>query len=1845
MTTMPEIRKSIKFFANGKNKPLVKLASMVMDTEEVLAVLVNEQPSEFNTCLQVRRDLFPTLPTDSYDVPYDKRYHQRNIMYDRIDISEALRIEFAKKPNGAFEIDPESFYEDPVPLQDFIDVLNKKYGYDMTTDDITITYTSNNNYTITAKPNSLQYFGQASVDLGSEDDTPPPIKIPSHDSVWDLAVIDLNKPALINGNNVDLKNLQAMYNAGIALMQYKTPDMAWLLWTGGLSGEGTISAVDNKAIVANVNVNETLTVNGTNLFAKYVPFVPSTDIPVFTNPITAADFKKTMQFMFPHAESLDKIVGFWIDDHPVKITDLLKPAGMYGFKMTMDSLGDSVLIHDGIADARVSIRVAVPTLPALARVNSRFVYGIQRNGNNIPLDATGREIYHIRFPAKEVIVPDPSDITPIIPGNQEDYIAALDKVASGLTLNYTDYLKAKPSLQTTAGKRQLTATVESETYENRFPAFYFIKEKDWVTIESQPTNTVLGSYIANTIPAINMPITVGLLQANTVPVTNGRLLCIVGNIPANHDASFRLNYQPGSDLYVETVTPLRFDIAYNKASLIIPRELDETILKDITAGTMSDTDFEDMWLRQNDVRRFVNQVGEKWYASYEFSPYNRPEVLVESLDDNGLYILQLMSIPGTGMAQIQGIAARDPSAIILRLTDSGGINTRNMTALDIIQQAVLQPVTGDGYLCFKHSKQSGATQVKWVFKTDYDEKDFTYRETTTEFTITDSIIDNPSVPFNVSYQECSNQDQYTIFTNIVGAEWPSDFYTWKEHNLNIASNSSTGIFTRYGEETRAAYSAGRLLLSTEHLNWFRDGDYTQFPDQDPVVIKIKCAEVDASYEVKASYLQAHVNQSGGIPIPLPKFDDQNRILTWTLEFSWFGFTNPPRPAPSPLPNLMNGTISSRITNLTKPIQKLPSLFEFTDRFSAQEMVVMRNNLITEGKPLEAIEKVVSRYDTIKMSDQPTQEGEVTIGRIEQDWFTTWGTTRGNHLVVQVIAVDLDILNAFKNGTFTEQELDSVVYTYTPTGQLETAVDRTITIRQIRERGIISAAEGFIPVVGQISYVESFSNPNQETQNWKANFSKLDSAGDMYEERIVKLITKVFVTGNVAAGITLNGPNETTDAVALDALAKRQWPAKNLIPVADQDLTSNNNFGLWNVTFLNKGKTGFEVLKFSTEALRLLNTAKLLSPSQKIFTVQVKANINNYSQTYSYTANEILTLLGAGDSYTVPLEAFIVRGNYEYTIGINLSYSGSTSDVPNSTISNTTSVKDGTPPDITVDARWTVPTSDIELAQWCGIVGLSPITMEQYAMSVTQYHYTHRVVVEQSNVEYVAAIKIEKSVRERLIENQYAPDTIVGLLDGTELLVSNFTEGVFDENGDNIILIRAPISVATDNAWPLSFSISGIADYNQLFTGRDVPVVVASDVIVTKIQNDMTQVLANLRAALNPIADVLITKNEVQATITETASAITNIVNNASRDSIGKTWVIPVGILKEQVDILQPGSWMVVKTVGTGINVTVNSDQLKQYASEGWTYTDVESKQYYIYPILFTFEDRDGAVKLPFQLTAGSSIGRWTPWFTNYVRNVNFEYSIRQIRESEVSVIIPDTELFNKLLARGAGGSFGFVRPEMFRKEKTIDGQLVKVDDILLESDDNKLLPIFVTFQAEQVDQALDDVTVATLSIVRYRRDPDSGDLVSNALPAITLNKAAIKNTILMDGVYYFTLGHAVEGIEEFYLTVTATVDYDLAGGDWLSGTDSNGVGGLPGYNVDCTGALNHVGVLEVDSLAGSSLVSSNGVIVEVTNDEEFINLLRSTLALDVVELTTWVDPNPQIGGWGNNFGNDFGAEE
>ena len=63
-------------------------------------------------------------------------------------------------------------------------------------------------------------------------------------------------------------------------------------------------------------------------------------------------------------------------------------------------------------------------------------------------------------------------------------------------------------------------------------------------------------------------------------------------------------------------------------------------------------------------------------------------------------------------------------------------------------------------------------------------------------------------------------------------------------------------------------------------------------------------------------------------------------------------------------------------------------------------------------------------------------------------------------------------------------------------------------------------------------------------------------------------------------------------------------------------------------------------------------------------------------------------------------------------------------------------------------------------------------------------------------------------------------------------------------------------------------------------------------------------------------------------------------------------------------------------------------------------------------------------------------------------------------------------------------------------------------------------------------------------------------------------------------------------------------------------------------DIDCTGALNFAGELDISETAGSKLVGEDGSAFTVTDDVNFIEILRTAFGLEVVELTPYGPPLP-----------------
>lgn len=66
----------------------------------------------------------------------------------------------------------------------------------------------------------------------------------------------------------------------------------------------------------------------------------------------------------------------------------------------------------------------------------------------------------------------------------------------------------------------------------------------------------------------------------------------------------------------------------------------------------------------------------------------------------------------------------------------------------------------------------------------------------------------------------------------------------------------------------------------------------------------------------------------------------------------------------------------------------------------------------------------------------------------------------------------------------------------------------------------------------------------------------------------------------------------------------------------------------------------------------------------------------------------------------------------------------------------------------------------------------------------------------------------------------------------------------------------------------------------------------------------------------------------------------------------------------------------------------------------------------------------------------------------------------------------------------------------------------------------------------------------------------------------------------------------------------------------------------PDYNVDCTGALNFAGELEVNVVGGTKLFDAEGNKTLVNTNEELITSLVGTFGLQAVELTLYTLPGP-----------------
>lgn len=597
MENLPQLRKNIKFFAGGKNQPLVDLSSMVFDGEKVVSVEAIESPKENNTLLKLVRDMYPMAGVENpFNVTNDDRFKYRSIAYNRMSVEEALRLAFNRSEAGNFVI--EASLPHPISDEDVIKLLNNSYGFDMSEDDITVTHTGSNRYTLTAKPNSLCFYGSAGTEIGQEGTDPEP-DIPSHDALIVTAgeeVLNasaawvLGNPITVNGNAVAHDDMIAMDAAGLINFQYapiESPTAAnWTILTATVETnvKGTLTAVGNVA--SEHNINETIKITGVNAEFKLVPFVRETTKPVDSEVYPEFVGGVEFDFMANLAAIYDKMFAIWVDNTPTRLVDIANGT-VPGLILLNGPNGVARITSTDNAPHNIVMQGHIATLPALLDDYWRILE--PRTVGEVaapvqPLDARNRELYFIRVMPEVQPQPEDSTVTPVIIQTQPEFVAIMDKLGISVTLlPWNTYRGQVYSITSEGHTHNFGAHLDTLTFPNLFPFTYFIDSDAWAKITAQASEAYLGSLVITPVEGVvtTVDITPAYLQARAVNTTGGVLIGLRLDLPANAEMLFNLDWDLLGNDYAATVTTINVKIDHTKPSLIAPAHMSEALLRQL----------------------------------------------------------------------------------------------------------------------------------------------------------------------------------------------------------------------------------------------------------------------------------------------------------------------------------------------------------------------------------------------------------------------------------------------------------------------------------------------------------------------------------------------------------------------------------------------------------------------------------------------------------------------------------------------------------------------------------------------------------------------------------------------------------------------------------------------------------------------------------------------------------------------------------------------------------------------------------------------------------------------------------------------------------------------------------------------------------------------------------------------------------------------------------------------------------------------------------------------------------------------------------------------------------------
>lgn len=585
MTEIVKARKLHFLSGRDKNGSLVSISSVLAAANEIIKIAPSGL-KDFNTELVVKIDQYPNQKKLPTNVLESERHRLRTVVYNRLDLEKVLSIEFKQDESSAFKIEFPETVTHPLTMEQLGVLLSRWHGYDITDADAILTHVRDNQYTITAKPNSLGYTGIATINAGDfvtvepgEPEVPAP-GAPTESFFFTNSeeVADLN----VNGIVTPISELYQRYGVSVSVWSVDDKTVFGLVNTSTNTLQVTLP---ETAQVPDYNVNESLVTqaDGARTF-KLSPMIGVVEKPTPSEEILD-DTELTFSVNVTDSNALGKLIECWVDGEKITFA-----ASFENEKIKIHRNGEGDLVISNLAHEVTSVIVAVKTASLGHGEGVLF-------GSGVPVEIVdGYEVVSFNLAAVELPAEDP------VPSNITLGSIKDSRVYSSLVaLAGTDHLnedELENAMITVRGKgtevETLTINIRPYTNKGLLAIPFNIATDDWVKVSALPADTVVGEYaVVLNGDVTTTPLTAGDLSRTGMnnPDEGSYTFTLSAKVPFIGSIIFNLDFDTGSsNRYLPTTTTFEINVLNYVENWIKPEVLSPAGLKQFYG--VDDVEFE-----------------------------------------------------------------------------------------------------------------------------------------------------------------------------------------------------------------------------------------------------------------------------------------------------------------------------------------------------------------------------------------------------------------------------------------------------------------------------------------------------------------------------------------------------------------------------------------------------------------------------------------------------------------------------------------------------------------------------------------------------------------------------------------------------------------------------------------------------------------------------------------------------------------------------------------------------------------------------------------------------------------------------------------------------------------------------------------------------------------------------------------------------------------------------------------------------------------------------------------------------------------------------------------------------